>query len=283
MRFQADGRKEGFQLFLVDSFRSPLLTGTVGKGIQLLKNVFHIAPSFEIHIEVSRTHIGTGGIHRSSEAHKEVLGLEIAFRSTDRSIGHRGIDHVFLLQIAHKRHFELMRGRERCLHELHHLPVELGYLHGEVSRHVVGFQLGIKASIDFHGGVPRFKGGIKLMVFQRCGEVVTRQAVVGIMDFVHSTLHVEISFGQEEIQSLAIGMEIHRDLVKRVFWKKLMHVEIIYHEIRQISLLTQIILGIKSGGTAHLEILRQGKGIVVHGKLSAVHQGLCPRFRLLQE
>ena len=215
--FQANARKQGFQLFLINRFRSPLLSGTGSKRIDLLKNRFYITPTFEVHVKVTGTHVSLSGIHRSRETHKEILGLEIAFRRTDLGIGHRGIDHVFLLQVAHERHFELMRSQERCIHELHHLPIKFRYLHGKVSRHIVGFQLGIEAGIDFHGRVPGFKCRIKLMIFERCGQVIPCQPIVGIMHLVHGSLHAEISFRSKEVQSFPVSMKIHRDIEKRVF------------------------------------------------------------------
>ena len=254
--FQTNARKQGFQFFLVNGFRGPLLSGTGGKRIDLLKNCFYITPTFEVYVKVTSSHVSPSEIHRSSEAHKEVLGLEIAFRRTDPSIGHRSIDHVFLLQVAHERHFKLVRSQERHIHELHHLPIKLRHLHGKVSRHIVGFQFGIEAGIDFHGRVPGLESRIELMVFERCVQIIPRQTIVGIMHLVHGSLHVEISFRSKEVQSFPVGMEIHRDIEKRVFREELMHVEVVDHEIGQISILTHVVLGIESGGPTHLEAFR---------------------------
>ena len=280
---QANTRKEGFQLFLIDGLRCPLLTGTSGKGIHLLEDIFHIALSFEMHVQVSGTHVSPGRIHRSREAHKEVLGLESAFRGTDIGMGHRSIDHVFLLHIAHERHIKLMRGGERHFHELHHLPIELGHLHGEVCRNIVGLQFGIEAGIYFHSGVPRLEGSIELMVFERCHQVISRQPVIGIMHLVHGSLYVEIGFGSKEIQSFAIGMKVHRHIEKRVLREELMHIEFVHHEVGQIGILAHVVLGIESGCPTHLESFCKGKGIVMYGQLRAVHQGLGSGFGLLQK
>ena len=78
-------------------------------------------------------------------------------------------------------------------------------------------------------------------------------------------------------------MEFHGYIENRILRKKLMDIEVVHHHIGQIRFLRQVILGIKSGSTTHLEIFGQGKRIVVNRELGAVHQSLRPGFRLFQE
>ena len=61
-----------------------------------------------------------------------------------------------------------------------------------------------------------------------------------------------------------------------------MYIEIIDHEIGQISILTHVVLGIESGGSTHLEAFRQGKSIVMYGELDAIHQRFCLGLGLFQ-
>ena len=126
--FQADAWKEGFQFFLNHGACGPLLIGTGGEGIELRHQGFHIATSFEVHVQVTGTHIGTGGVGRSGKARIQVFGLERFLGSLDVCVRQRGIHLVFLQEVAHEGHIQMMRSRERHFHQPHRVPVELGNL-----------------------------------------------------------------------------------------------------------------------------------------------------------
>ena len=281
--FQTNSGQICFQFFLVDGLGSPLLIGTDSECIQLADNVLYISPSIEVHIQVASTHIRLGRVYRSSKTYIQVLGLECLFRCFDRRIGHRSIHFVFLFKVAHESYIKLMRRTERHVHELHNLPVEFRHLYLQMRRHIVRLQLSIKVRLYFHSRVASHERSIQLMILERSSKVVTSQSVSGIMQFIHRSCQIETGFGRKEIKSFPIGMEFHGYIENRILRKELMYIEVVHHHICQIRVLRQIILGIKSGGTTHLEIFCQGKRIVVNRQLGTVHQSFRPGFRLLQE
>ena len=176
-----------------------------------------------------------------------------------------------------------MRSGEWHVHHLHHLPIELRHLQREMCGHIIRLQLSIEMRIDFHGRITCHQCSIQLMVL-KCGRKgISRQTIGGIMHFIHRSLHVEISLRRKEIKPFAIGMKVHRYIEKRILRKELTHVEVVHHQISQVGILGHIILGIKTGGTAHLEIIRQGKRIIMDGQLRAVHQSLGSCLGLLEQ
>ena len=149
--------------------------------------------------------------------------------------------------------------------------------------HIVRLDLTIEVGIDFHSRILRYQSRIQLMVFKRCHEVISSQTISGVMQFVHRSFHIETSVRSKDIQAFAIGMEIQRDFANRILREELAYVQVVYHEVGPISLFRQIILGIDTCSTAHLEIFGQGKRIVVHGQLRAVYPCSGSGFRLFQK
>ena len=281
--FQTNTRQQGFQFFLIDGLGSPLLTCASGESIELLKDVFHIATPLEVHIQVTGTHVCLGGICRSGKTYIKILGLERTLGCFHIRICKRGIDFVFLNKVAHKSHIQRMRSAERHFHQLHHLPIKLGYLHRKMRRHIVGLQLGIETGIHFHGRVASFERSIKLMVFQRSDKIITGQAVSRVMHLIHRPLDIEMRFGSKEIQSFTVGMKVHGHLIERILRKKLMNVKVVHHKVSQISILRHVVLGINSGGTTHLEVLGKGKRIIMDSDLGTVYQCLGSCFGLFEQ
>ena len=77
------------------------------------------------------------------------------------------------------------------------------------------------------------------------------------MQLIYRSLHVETGFGSKEIESFPIGMKFHGHIEKRIFREELMDIEIVHHQICQISVFRQVILRIETGSTTHQEIFCQ--------------------------
>ena len=78
-------------------------------------------------------------------------------------------------------------------------------------------------------------------------------------------------------------MQLYGHIEKRILREELMDIEVVHHQICQISVFRQVIPRIKTGSTTHQEVFRQGKRIVVNRELGTVHHGLRYGFRLFQE
>ena len=176
-----------------------------------------------------------------------------------------------------------MRGGDRLFRYLQALPVQLGYLHLQTGRHIMGLQLAIQVGVEFHGRIASRQGCVQLMVFEGGSELVSRQAIGGVVQLVHFPLYVEMRFRCKEVQPFPVGMKVHRHIEERVLWQELVHVEVVHHEIGQILIFRHIILGIDTGRPAHLEVFGYREGIVMHGDPGAVHQRHGLGLRLFEQ
>ena len=103
------------------------------------------------------------------------------------------------------------------------------------------------------------------------------------MQLVYPTVYLEVGGRSKQVQSFTVRMQMHSHVKDRILGKQLVNIQVIDHQIGQISIRGLIVASIETGSPLHLELIGNGQSIVMHSQTGTVHQSYRLGLRLLQQ